>query len=204
MNNELQYQADFRRMVVINEEIKRIVRVSNVVNMAALNAMFIARKAGQAALGFGVVSAELRVFSQRLNEVMSAMSGQIFALLSEVSGQARQWKTHRAHLAAARGSERSGHYLAELLGTLEQAMALKKRDIHARQEQLIAGLGRARKLCGMGVTISRAAKIEAAYGNALASGLKQVAEEVEQSITDILATLKALEQQLAASANYGM
>lgn len=203
MNNESQYRVDFRRMVVTNEEIKRIVSISNAVNMAALNAMFIAKKAGQAALGFGVVSAQLRVFSQQLDMAMAGISRQIFVLLGEVSSQARQWKTYRAHLAAARGSERSGHFLARLLGALEQAMEQKKRDIHVRQKQLIVGLGRARKLCGMGVIISRAAKIEAVYGNALAAGLKQVSEEVEQSITDILATLKVLEQQLAVAANYG-
>ena len=201
MNSELQYQADFRRMVATNEEIKRIVCVSNAVNMAALNAMFIAKKAGQSALGFGVVSADLRVFSKQLDVAMTGLTGQISALLGEVFGHARQWKTCRAHLAASRGGDHSGRYLAALLGALERAMEQKKREIQARQEQLIAGLARARKLCGMGVAISRAAKIEAVYGNALAGELKQVSEEVEQSITDILATLKALERQLAASVN---
>jgi len=201
MNGELQHQVDFRRMVVTNEEIKRVVRVSNAVNMTALNAMFIAKKAGQSALGFGVVSADLRVFSKQLDVAMSGLTGQIFALLGEVSGHARQRKTYRSHLAASHGGERSGRYLAALLGSLERDMEQKKSEIQAKQQQLIFGLGRARKLCGMGVAISRAAKIEAVYGNALAGGLRQVAEEVEQSISDILATLKALEQQLAASEN---
>lgn len=199
MNNELQYQVDFRRMVETNEEIKRIVGVSSAVNMAALNAMFIAKKAGQSALGFGVVSADLRVFSKQLEAAMSGLTGQIFALLGAVSSHARQWKTYRAHLTAARGSKHSGHYLEALLEALERAMEQRKSEILSGQQQLFAGLGRARKLCGMGVAISRAAKIEAVYGNALASGLKQVSEEVEQSISDILATLKVLERQLAAS-----
>lgn len=201
MNGGLLHQVDFHRMVETNEEIKRIVRVSNAVNMAALNAMFIAKKAGQSAIGFGVVSADLRVFSKQLDVVMNGLTGQIFALLSEVSGHARQRKTYRSHLAASRGSDNSSRYLAALLGSLERAMAQKKSEIQSSQAQLIAGLGRARKLCGMGVAISRAAKIEAVYGNALAGGLRQVAEEVEQSISDILATLKALEQQLVASTN---
>lgn len=201
MNGELQHQLDFRRMVATNEEIKRVVCVSNAVNLAALNAMFIAKKAGRSALGFGVVSADLRVFSKQLDVAMSGLTGQVFALLGEVSGHARQWKGYRAHLAAARGSERSGRYLAALLGTLEGAMEQKKSEIQAGQKQLMLGIGRACKLCGRGLSIARAAKIEAVYGNALAGGLTQVSEEVELSIGDILATLKALEQQLTASLN---
>lgn len=56
---------DLLRIVRINEEIKRVVSVAFKINIMALNAIFLAKRAGNAALGFGVLSNELRVFFQR-------------------------------------------------------------------------------------------------------------------------------------------
>ena len=53
---------DLLRIVRINEEIKRVVSVAFKINIMALNAIFPAKRAGNAALGFGVPSNELRVF----------------------------------------------------------------------------------------------------------------------------------------------
>ena len=55
---------DLLRIVRINEQIKVVVGVSFKINIMALNAIFLAKRAGTAALGFGVLSNELRVFSQ--------------------------------------------------------------------------------------------------------------------------------------------
>jgi len=51
--------TDLLRIVHINEEIKRVVGVSVKINIMALNAIFLAKRAGTAALGFGVLSNEL-------------------------------------------------------------------------------------------------------------------------------------------------
>ena len=61
---------DLLRIVRINEEIKRVVSVAFKINIMALNAIFLAKRAGNAALGFGVLSNELRVFSKDLRESM--------------------------------------------------------------------------------------------------------------------------------------
>jgi len=53
---------DLVRIVQINEEIKSIVAVAFKINIMALNAIFLAKRAGTTALGFGVLSNELRVF----------------------------------------------------------------------------------------------------------------------------------------------
>lgn len=192
-----QYRQDFRRMVLVNEEIKQVVRVSNAVNLAALNALFIARKAGEVALGFGVVSAELRKFSQQLEVVMHSLTQQVFGLLAAVSKHAREWRNYAMHLRASNGGRQSKENLATLLDRLGGHIGQSQQLIAARQDQLVTGIERARKLCNSGLAISRAAKIEAVYGQQMAGGLRHVAEEVEQAIGDIAATLKGLQQQLA-------
>lgn len=66
--------TDLLSIVRINEEIKRVVKVSFKINIMALNAIFLAKRAGTAALGFGVLSNELRVFSQDLRDCMDALT----------------------------------------------------------------------------------------------------------------------------------
>ena len=77
--------VDLLRIVRINEEIKRVVSVSFKINIMALNAIFLAKRAGTAALGFGVLSNELRVFSQDLRNCMESLTGLIHGCVSEVS-----------------------------------------------------------------------------------------------------------------------
>lgn len=188
-------------MVVVNEEIKQVVRVSNAVNLAALNALFIARKAGAVALGFGVVSAELRAFSQQLEVVMNRLTQQVFGLLAAVSEHAREWKRYAKHLNAADKGTHSRRYLAAMLERMSGHIDQSQELIAGQQQRLVEGIERAHKLCNSGLAISRAAKIEAVYGQQMAGGLRQVAEEVEQAIGDIAATLKTLRQQLTRPAH---
>ena len=77
--------ADLLRIVRINEEIKRVVGVSFKINIMALNAIFLAKRAGTAALGFGVLSNELRFFSQDLRTCMESLTGLIHGCVDEVS-----------------------------------------------------------------------------------------------------------------------
>ena len=76
-NRGPQAGVDLLRIVRINEQIKRVVGVSFKINIMALNAIFLAKRAGTAALGFGVLSNELRIFSQDLRDFMSSLTGLI-------------------------------------------------------------------------------------------------------------------------------
>ena len=49
---------ELRRIVRINEEIKSVVSTAFKINLMAMNAIFLAKRAGQSALGFGVLSNE--------------------------------------------------------------------------------------------------------------------------------------------------
>jgi len=50
---------ELRRIVRTNEEIKSVVATAFKINLMAMNAIFLAKRAGQTALGFGVLSNEL-------------------------------------------------------------------------------------------------------------------------------------------------
>src|SRR5574343_1990987 len=77
--------VDLLRIVRINEEIKSVVAVAFKINIMALNAIFLAKRAGSAALGFGVLSNELRVFSRDLRTQMESLRQLIHSSVIEVS-----------------------------------------------------------------------------------------------------------------------
>ncbi|MDP2752765.1 MAG: chemotaxis protein [Rhodocyclaceae bacterium] len=81
---------ELQRMVRINEEIKSVVAVAFKINLMAMNAIFLAKRAGQTALGFGVLSNELRQFATNLQKQMDVLREMIDAIVTARSGDAFQ------------------------------------------------------------------------------------------------------------------
>jgi hypothetical protein len=57
-------------------------------------------------------------------------------------------------------------------------------------------LKRALQLCEMGGALSRSAKIEAVYGGDMTASLKQVSNQIEQTVESILAIIKTLRTEM--------
>lgn len=180
----------FHQAVSINEDVKRVVRISNEVNLAALNAMLIAKRSGRSAAGFGVVSVELRAFSQQLDKVMADVGQTVESLVMSGATLCRQ----RQRLAIL---ERAGSDL--LSATLaDKAMAVERidADISQSNQQLAVGLNKALRLCAMGGAISRSAKIESVHCQEFSVDLKQVSDQVERAIAGMMTIVKSLQGQL--------
>lgn len=82
--------SELVRIVCVNEEIKAIVATAFRINLMALNAIFLAKRAGRAALGFGVLSNELRHFAQDLTRAMGALREMTASSVSTVTGLMQQ------------------------------------------------------------------------------------------------------------------
>jgi hypothetical protein len=185
--------SDLEQTILINEEIKRIVSSSAEMRLSAINAMLTARRSGKASLGFAVVSTELRTFSRQLDGYMRALSELIARLIYSVARMLNESRIERILKATLDQSDKA----CEMLGkTVDQKVAqiCRIREGIARDWQLLSvELGRAERLCTMGVALSRSAKIEAAHGGDMASTLGQVAIQIEETVgcmRDILMTLK--------------
>ena len=182
---------DLLRIVRINEEIKRVVSVAFKINIMALNAIFLAKRAGNAALGFGVLSNELRVFSKDLREGMMALTRQIHDLVAEVSVILQESRYDRVFAEAALAAP--DH--AQLHTVLERREAR-----HGERADRIASLRRglrlaiddAARLVELGGVLAKSAKIEAAYGAGFASSLGQVSGEFDGIVEEIRSSLDSL------------
>ena len=181
---------DLLSIVRINEEIKMVVAVSFKINIMALNAIFLAKRAGTTALGFGVLSNELRVFSQDLRTCMASLTGLIHGCVNEVSVVLQDIRFSRLLREAA---TMSPHYPTE-------KFMQKREDVNQAHAQVLASLRTqlkrsledAFRMVELGGVLAKSAKIEAAYGQSFAPALAQVSGEFDGIVEEIRASLESL------------
>lgn len=195
--NAISHAADLRRVVDINENIKQVIRISSQLNLTALNAMLVAKHAGEISRGFRVVSAELRVFSSRLEESMIGLERQISEQVKNAADMQKEVREqrHRRNIAAQGGRARD--LIWPILSRSEEIMAEMAQFARKNWHNFDIQIGRALRLCETGEALSRNAKIEAVYGGAMSASLKQVADRIEEIVNDILATLHLLRSKIS-------
>lgn len=188
---------DLCRLVRVNEEIKKVIRISSEVNMVALNAMLVAKRSGERSRGFAVVSSELRVFSRKLEGAMTSLGGLVFGLVRDAAVMQKQNRERRHWLETMAQGVAARDLVRSMLCRKEDSMRSTGQVIRHDWSRLQLQLGRALQLCETGGALSRSAKIEAVYGGETSATLKQVAERIEETVNQIFATLKRLRTQLA-------
>lgn len=184
------------RMAVANEHVKEVLRISAEVNLVALNAMLAAHSAGEGSRGFGVVSSELRALSRSLDREMLRLVETFSGVVRGTAMLQKQRHILRLLHAANRGrraSERLDGLLRRKGGELQEA----DRAIRSRREYVHNQVERTLRLCETGHALARSAKIEAVYGGAMAATLRQVADQIEAAVGQILAALKQIQIQMA-------
>jgi len=182
---------DLLRIVQINEQIKRVVGVSFKINIMALNAIFLAKRAGTAALGFGVLSNELRVFSQDLRVSMEALTELIHACVNEVSIVLQDSRLTRL-LVQAVGQSTQQAALARVMQARQQANEVHLEKLIPLRRKLKRALEDAFQIVELGGVLAKSAKIEAAYGQGFAPALSQVSGEFDGVVEEIRTSLESL------------
>ncbi len=182
--------VDLLRIVRINEEIKSVVNVAFKINIMALNAIFLAKRAGTAARGFGVLSNELRVFSQDLRDCMSSLTGLVHGCVNDVSlmlQDIRHTRLLRQAVALSQGSQ-----VAAVLARREVENEHHVASLARQRKQLKRALEEAFRMVELGGVLAKSAKIEAAYGQSFAVPLSQVSGEFDGIVEEIRASLESL------------
>lgn len=176
--------------------INRIREIGRKVNLTAINAGLAVRGIGSAGLGYSVAARELRVFSVKLNAHTGVLSGNIGEVVSRAAGlvvetrkdlllrQALMLSKHARMLRAVEAQSaliEQGHKLLDgSVGRLENAL----HTTHALSYQ--------------GLSLTRASRVEAAYAGAARQQLTAVAQEMEDSVIEMMALNKAAQRRLEA------
>ena len=190
--------GELRRIVRINEEIKKVVATAFKINLMAMNAIFLAKRAGQSALGFGVLSNELRRFAMDLQRQMEILRDATYGSVATVTTLVKQSRVDRVLERTRMLCHGQGRNSVE-----QRIMARQSADdghlrkvatLNRRLSQLIADTV---QLVELGSVLARSAKIEAAYGGGFSSALMQVSSDFEQTISEIQLSLDNLTKHQA-------
>ncbi len=192
--------TDLLRIVHINEEIKRVVGVSVKINIMALNAIFLAKRAGTAALGFGVLSNELRVFSQDLRTCMESLNGLIHGCVNQVSIGLKGIRNSRLLTEAARLAPQQMS-IVRILHDHEQENERRAERLTVLRRQLKGALEDVFQMVELGGVLAKSAKIEAAYGQSFAPSLAQVSGEFDGVVEEIRGSLESLRRSAFFTGN---
>jgi len=188
---------ELRRIVRTNEEIKSVVATAFKINLMAMNAIFLAKRAGQTALGFGVLSNELRRFATDLQKQMALLREMTYGSVTTVTALVKQARVSRVLERARDESSGAGRKLIdEFMRTRHGIEVSRHREqisaLHRRLSQMIADTA---QLVELGSVLARSAKIEAAYGGPSAAALMQVSSDFERTIGEIQRSLVTLTKQ---------
>jgi hypothetical protein len=188
-----------RRIVRINEEIKSVVATAFKINLMAMNAIFLAKRAGQSALGFGVLSNELRRFASDLQRQMAALREATYGSVATVTLMVKQARISRLlerTRIEAQGQGRS--VIQELVRARDETtLASSDQQMTVLNRRLTHMIGDTAQLVELGSVLARSAKIEAAYGGSFSASLMQVSSDFEKIIGDIQRSLESLTKHQA-------
>jgi hypothetical protein len=187
---------ELRRIVRTNEEIKSVVATAFKINLMAMNAIFLAKRAGQTALGFGVLSNELRRFAMDLQKQMTSLREMTYGSVATVTALVKQARLNRVLERARKESSGLGRSIIdEFMRSHGQAYARHREQIAALNRRLSQMIADTAQLVELGSVLARSAKIEAAYGGSFSASLMQVSSDFERTIGEIQRSLESLSKQ---------
>lgn len=186
------HDTELARIVRVNEEIKSIVATAFKINLMALNAIFLAKRAGHAARGFGVLSNELRRFAQDLTREMTLLREMTANSVSTVTGVVQQKRLNRILGEAIRCCPKpvAGEELVQRRG--QELLGDRQGRLSALDKRLRRSLEDTSQLVELGGVLARSAKIEAAYGGNFSASLMQVSSDFGDVISLIQQSLERL------------
>ena len=170
------------RIVIINEEIKHVNKLSRKIYMLGLNAMLMSRRAGGAETGYARVTRELRLFSENLENAMQQLTKMITQMTNEVSIDVKAKRHSRTFTEAIRQSgKRNGAVKLDI-----ENRSKVNADVGYDSFRVVAHkFSHLRQLCRQGQNIAVLAKVEAMHINSESDILHNIGEEVSVVVEQV-------------------
>lgn len=190
--NAPQEASDLSKSVAINQGLKQVVDISHQINLVAMNAILVAKRAGTQSAGFKVVAMELRLFSQKMEESMAKLSLMIFQLVRRIAALRKLEKNLRSINATIHKNANGAHQFGQAFTFKQSAYQQLKEATDQEWQTLEKEIRRSLNLCSSGAMLSHNARIEAAYGGSMLADMQQVAGRIEDIMNQAIFHLKQL------------
>jgi hypothetical protein len=182
---------DLQRVVSMRESIKVVASCAFRVNVLGLNAILLAKKFGDAARGFSVISNELRAFGKELREQMTALNDNSARLVELATFQMRL--NRQIHLMQqAVDDQLQQPLLLQALARQSARHAQQQQEIQQTLGQMAIWVANAYQSCLFGTVIARSSRIEAAYAGPEGQVLTTTSNEFADQVEHVLASLDQL------------
>jgi hypothetical protein len=197
-NSATDMTAELAQVVAAGQEIKNVRGDSFHVNLLALNSIAHVQRTGTVARGFAEVSRQMGRLSRDLDTAMNELwrlSARWVEAVSRLLQRDRLRRIlDRALDEAGATAERAGGLAVR--ARIDERSAALRLDIRRARRLLLERLDDVDQLATMGCVISRAARIEAAYGGEFRPILGDLSEEFSGHAEHIFDALKALRKRL--------
>jgi hypothetical protein len=190
--NALPASSDLYLSVAINQGLRQVTEISHQINLVAMNAILVAKRAGEQSSGFRVVAMELRIFSQKMEDMMSQLEVMIFSLVRRIADLRKLEKNLRAIKATMTRGARAAEQFQESFEIKNAAYLQLKEATDQQWFKLQKEMRRSLNLCSSGAMLSHNARIEAAYGGTMLADMQQVAGRIEDIMNQAIFELKHL------------
>jgi methyl-accepting chemotaxis protein len=197
--NDNQQASDLSKSVAINQGLKQVVDISHQINLVAMNAILVAKRAGAQSSGFKVVAMELRIFSQKMEESMAKLSLMIFQLVRRIAALRKLEKNLRSITTTIQKNTKGADQFGNAFMHKQEAYQQLKDATDQEWQTLEKEIRRSLNLCSSGAMLSHNARIEAAYGGSMLADMQQVAGRIEEIMNQAIFHLKQLTKSTRSS-----
>lgn len=185
---------ELQRFIMLREGIKEVAFRAFQIKLLALNATLLAKRFGEQARGFVVISTELRDFSQLLRTQMEGLGENSTKLVSLASYELKLLR--QLNLLTSAGQHTAHERLQGAQGQLQTQHQQLQRQMGQIHSAMQTWVDDAYQACLFGTVIARTAKIEAAHAGPLGAALADASNQFSEYVEQILPNLEQLKQAL--------
>lgn len=183
--------------VAINQTLKEVIEVSRQINLIAVNAILVAKRAGQQSSGFRVVALELQFFSRKVEVVMLKLGSLINDLVQRGANIYKSRRLIASFSQTIDQSQQAAPALQQCLQRSQDDFAQQNSAMQQQWSELRREIQRSLSLCSSGAMLSHNAHIEAAYGGEMYAKMDFIAGQVDQVMNLTIKHLKDLHFKLS-------
>jgi hypothetical protein len=196
-NDSTRESRDLHRIAALSAYVRGVEEQTRGVGITALNAMLASNSSGGGAVGFRVASIELRRFAALLDEILTSLLERISGLVRDTAERMRQGRVRRLLGCAAGLHGCAASSLGPALREIDDQSLQQQAKLESDELALRGVAARGLRQCDTGLSLSRSAMIEAAYGGDQAVAFRHVADQLVLSIDAMKSLLLQLHAGLA-------
>ena len=178
--------------ISINEILKQVIDTACRIDLVAVNAVLVAKRAGTQSAGFHVVALELRTFGLEVEKEMAILGKLIYRFVHRIAALLKLARNLRLLEATEQKSDQAHSLIHTRVESKRLVYQQTLIEAEADRHALAHEIRRALTLCRTGAMLSNNGRIEAAYGTSMLEEMRTIVVSIEEIMSQTVTGLKSL------------